>query len=195
MPQPVGSEQQDVRLGEFDLVAPPDGRRLVLVLDAPVVVVDRDRQDLLRRVLADDVVVEERTHLTRVRQVVEAELGGLGELFFDDLVAQIDALVADVHAGARDELLDLLLRLAAERALQQFAGVAEFRHLSVPLRVVAEPCDPDPTVSSPVIGARQFGASTTNETWIRPTNRTGSLPVSGWDRCGPPPRERRSPCR
>src|SRR3712207_8442680 len=54
----------------------------------------------------------------------------LGELLFDDLVAQVDALVADVHAGARDELLDLLLRLAAEGALQQVTAVADPRHRS-----------------------------------------------------------------
>ncbi len=66
------AEQQDVRLGELDVVATADGGRLVLVLDAPVVVVDRDREDLLGVVLTDDVVVEERAHLAGVRQVVEA---------------------------------------------------------------------------------------------------------------------------
>ena len=71
---PGGAEQEDVRLRQLDLVAAADAHRL-LVLDAPVVVVDGDRQDLLGAVLADDVVVEERADLTRVGQVVEAELG------------------------------------------------------------------------------------------------------------------------
>ena len=86
-----------------------------------------------RIVLADDVVVEERSDLAWVRHLVERQLAGLGELFFDDLVAEIDALVTDVDAGTGDQLLDLLLRLAAERTLQQFAGVTEFRHLCRPL--------------------------------------------------------------
>ena len=55
-----------LRLRQLDLVAAADARRL-LVLDAPVVVVDGDREDLLGLVLADDVVVEERADLARRR--------------------------------------------------------------------------------------------------------------------------------
>src|SRR5699024_9393522 len=50
---------------------------------------------------------------------------GDAQLLLDDLVAQLDALVADVHAGPGDELLDLLLALPAEGALQQ---VGAFLH-------------------------------------------------------------------
>jgi hypothetical protein len=39
--------------------------------------------------------------------------------FLDDLVTEIDALVADVHAGAGDQLLDLPVALPTERALEQ----------------------------------------------------------------------------
>src|SRR5699024_396738 len=53
----------------------------------------------------------------------------LGELLLDDLVAQLDALDADVHARARDEPLRLLLGLAAEGALEQVAAFAYARHL------------------------------------------------------------------
>ena len=95
-------------------------------------VVDGDREDLLGLLLADDVVVEEGADLARVGEVVEAELARLGELFLDDLVAEVDALVADVDAGTGDQLLDLLLRLAAERALQQLAGVTELGHGCAP---------------------------------------------------------------
>src|SRR5262249_24305858 len=94
-----------------------------------VVVVDGDRQDLLRRVLPDDVVVQELEDLTRLRQLVEVELAPLGQLLLDDLVAEVDALVADVAPGSRDQLLDLLLRLAAEGALEKLSPVSELRHV------------------------------------------------------------------
>src|SRR5690606_8173880 len=54
--------------------------------------------------------------------------GRFAELFFDDLVTQIDALVADVHPRPCDELLHLLLALAAERALEQVISVADACH-------------------------------------------------------------------
>jgi hypothetical protein len=107
------AEQEDVRLLELDVA----GFAFRLGdLDALVVVVDRDRERALGRVLADDVVVEDVVDLSRLRQVLELEGGCSGELLVDDLVAEIDALVADVDAGAGDQLLDLPLRLAAEAA-------------------------------------------------------------------------------
>jgi hypothetical protein len=54
--------------------------------------------------------------LTRFRQVLQLEDRGRRQLLVDDLVAEVDALVADVYAGAGDQLLDLALRLAAEAA-------------------------------------------------------------------------------
>jgi hypothetical protein len=110
LPQPGRAEQEDVALRQLDVVTADDARRL-LVLDPPIVVVDGDGEDLLRLALADDVVVEERADLDRGRQLLEAQLTALGELLLDDLVAEVDALVADVDARARDQLLDLLLLL------------------------------------------------------------------------------------
>src|SRR5262249_8365284 len=88
-------------------------------LDPLVVVVDGHGEDLLGPVLSDHVLVEHGL-----------DLGGLGEaadlltllllpLLRDDVVAELDALVADVHGGARHELADVVLGLAAERALQR----------------------------------------------------------------------------
>jgi hypothetical protein len=48
------------------------------------------------------------------RQVLELDRRRRGELLVDDLVAEVDALVADVDAGPGDQLFDLPLRLAAE---------------------------------------------------------------------------------
>ena len=91
-------------------------------------VVDRHRHDAFGRLLTNDVFVEERVDFTRFREFVEAEFCRFCEFFFDDLVTQVDALVADIDTRASDEFLDLFLRLTAERAFQQFPAVSEFRH-------------------------------------------------------------------
>ena len=62
LPRAGGAEQQDVRLLQLDVVASP-----TLRVDALVVVVDRDREDLLRALLADHVLVEDRLDLGRLR--------------------------------------------------------------------------------------------------------------------------------
>ncbi len=118
-----GTDQQDVRLLQLDV-----GVAVAVGLHALVVVVDRDGEDLLRLLLADHVVVQVLVDLTRLRELVELHFRALRQLFFDDLVAEIDALVADVDAGTGDELLDLLLALPAEGALQQIASVTELGH-------------------------------------------------------------------
>jgi hypothetical protein len=92
------------------------------------VVVDRHRERLLRNVLSDDVGVEEVVDLPGLGQLRQTDLGALVQLLLDDLVAEIDALVADVDAGTGDEFLDLLLALPAERALEQVAAVTYACH-------------------------------------------------------------------
>jgi hypothetical protein len=101
------------------------------------VVVDRDGEGALGTVLADDVLVQDVVDLARLGKVLELERGRSGELFIDDLVAEVDALVADVDAGAGDQLLDLALRLAAEAAeelLVGFGGTCQRITPSVSLR-------------------------------------------------------------
>ena len=88
-------------------------------VDALVVIVDGDREDLLRAVLADDVLVEDRLDLGRLRDRGRAGVRlVLLDLLRDDVVAEPDALVADVDGRPGDELLHLLLRFAAEGAAQ-----------------------------------------------------------------------------
>ena len=105
------TEQQDVRLLQFDVLIVG-----LHHLNALVVVVDRDRERALRLLLADDVLVEHVVDLPRLGEVLDVEARRCGQLLVDDLVAEIDALVADVDAGAGDQLLDLPLRFAAEAA-------------------------------------------------------------------------------
>jgi hypothetical protein len=66
--------------------------------------------------------------LSRFGQFVELDVAGLGQLLLDDLVAEVDALIADLHAWTGDELLDLLLALPAERALQQVPAIPDSSH-------------------------------------------------------------------
>src|SRR4051812_31132150 len=85
------AEQQDVRLLQLDVV------HRDLALDPLVVVVDRDREDLLRALLSDHVLVEDALDLGRPgdAQLLIARLL-LVDLLRDDVVAEPDALVADI---------------------------------------------------------------------------------------------------
>jgi hypothetical protein len=118
-------EQQDVGLLQLEVLLAVRLHHL----DALVVVVDGHRERALGGLLADHVLLEDRVDLLRLRQVLEVEGGGAGELLVDDLVAEIDALVADVDAGAGDQLLDLALRLPAEAAKELFVGVGRTSHV------------------------------------------------------------------
>ena len=119
------ADQHDVRLGQLDVVA---AARLLLDLDALVVVVDRDGELLLRLFLADHVLVEELLDFLRHGQrrpdapVVEPVV------VRDDVVADLDALVADEDGGARNELADVVLIFVTERAPQDFVFAFCFDH-------------------------------------------------------------------
>ncbi len=98
---------------------------------ALVVVVHRDRKRALRGLLAHHVLAEEVEDLARLGELGEFGLGRLRELLVEDLVAQPDALVADVDGSARDELAHLLLRLTAEGALEQVATIRGPSHAAL----------------------------------------------------------------
>ena len=123
-----GAEHQDVGFRELNRLT-PRVTALVAGLNALVVVVDGHGQRPLGGVLTDDVVLEEFSDLRRLGKLVELDLARFGQFLFDDLVAEVDALVADVHPGSCNELFDLLLTLTAERALEQIPAVADACHL------------------------------------------------------------------
>jgi hypothetical protein len=88
-----------------------------LGVDAAVVVVDGDREDLLGALLPDHVLIEHALDVGRLGHRGQAEpLGILLYFLGDDVVAQPDALIADVHRGAGDQLSNFLLALSAEGA-------------------------------------------------------------------------------
>jgi hypothetical protein len=101
------------------------------------VVVDRYGEGALGSLLADDVLVQDLPDLLGLWEVLELESWGCGELLIDDLVTEVDALVADVDAGTGDQFLDLALRLpaeAAEELLVGFGGTCQRIAPSVSLR-------------------------------------------------------------
>src|SRR6266699_4657942 len=112
------TDQQDVRLRQLDVVV------LGLMIEALVVIVDGDREHLLGVALADHVIVENLADFLRGRNAV-ARLHQRGfVLLADDIHAELNALVADEHSGTRDQFADLVLALAAERAIERVLGVA-----------------------------------------------------------------------
>src|SRR5690606_14571673 len=111
------ADHHDVRLGDFNLFA---GKLCTCnrggCSHALVMVVDGDCERLFRSVLTDDVLVEEPGDLARLVEREIARLCGLmfGKALFNDLVAQRNALIADVNLRACNELSYLLLRFTAE---------------------------------------------------------------------------------
>src|SRR5205823_5927470 len=89
-------------------------------VDALVVVVDRDRERLLRLLLTDHVLIEDVLDLRRCGYLGDRFGNFALFVFREDLVAEGDALVADVDRRARDELPDRVLRLSAKRTAQVF---------------------------------------------------------------------------
>ena len=101
------------------------------MLQALVVVVDGNREDALGAVLADHVVIQRLEDILRAGNpaVLLAGDAGLGFLA-DDVIAQLNAFIADEHGGASNQLAHLMLRLTAEAAVKGAfrVGSAQFRH-------------------------------------------------------------------
>jgi hypothetical protein len=152
-----GANQQDVGLREFDLIV------FGLVVKPLVMVVNRDRQHLLRMVLADDVIIENLVDFLRCRNAVTGFAPSGFGLLADDIFAQLNALIADVHRRPRDELADLVLALPAERAIERILRIAacELGHSCLPrfgTMMILLSRDPALALS------------------LRPTKRPGGLP-------------------
>src|SRR6185295_6254592 len=84
--------------------------------------IDGHRQALLRFVLSDDVFIEERFDFIRLgkRRTRRYRLSLL--VVADDLVADVDALIADVNSGTSNQFFDFILRFTAERTAQRVVG-------------------------------------------------------------------------
>jgi hypothetical protein len=90
-------------------------------------VVDRDREDLLGRVLPDHIIVEHLADFGRRGDAVASLDERRLRFLADDVVAQLDAFVADENGWARDQLPDLVLRFAAVRTVEGALAVAAWK--------------------------------------------------------------------
>ena len=112
------TDQQDVALAQLDFVF------ALTLIKALVVVINRYGQHLLGTLLTNHVLVKDRADFYRCRQLLLAAFS-LAFLYFfaNDVVAQVNALIADKHGGAGNQLAHFMLALAAEGAIQQLAVV------------------------------------------------------------------------
>src|SRR2546426_2014726 len=119
-------DEQHVRLRQLDVTDRLGGA------DPLVVVVDLDREHFLRAFLADHVLVERGADRLRVGDEAGLLLLGAGGavIVLEDLLAEVDALVADEYAGARNQLPHLVLALPAEAAAGVATAVFSFVHWS-----------------------------------------------------------------
>ena len=125
------SQQQDVRLAQFDVVVLGTSGvgHLGGGVDALVVVVHRHGEGTFCSFLTNDVGVEEFAHFPWPRKILQGgRLGRLGKFLLDDLIAQVDALITDVHPGPGNEFLHEFLTLATEGALEQITALSQTRH-------------------------------------------------------------------
>src|SRR5215469_16887187 len=87
-------------------------------------VVYRDREDAFRVVLTDHIVVKHLADVARTRNSVARLDERCLVLLTDDVHAEFDAFIADKDRWSSNQLSDLVLALAAKRAVESVLRVA-----------------------------------------------------------------------
>ena len=84
-----------------------------------VVVVYRDRQHFLGAALADDVFIEDLENFMGNGQAAFGIFAAFMDLFTNDVVTQVNALIADEDRRTCDQFSYFMLAFAAKRAIKQ----------------------------------------------------------------------------
>ena len=111
-------DQKNVGFRELDIVF---GTLVEPIVKTLVVVVHRDRENLLGPLLADDVLVEYILDFRRFRQLIVTGFTRVLELLANDVVAQLDAFITNEYRRTRNQLANFVLGLAAKRTVKEFA--------------------------------------------------------------------------
>ena len=97
--------------------------------NALIMVIHSDRQRALRIFLTDDVLIELGLDLRRTQQRFGLRrLIDLGHILVQNIIAKLDALIADENAGSGDQAAHLLRGLTAEGALRLLDLTVVFGH-------------------------------------------------------------------
>ena len=142
-----GANEQDVRLGQFHI------RVLRGVVQTLIVVVHRNGEHALGARLTDDIIVKHAADFLRGGNfaLLLADETTLG-LLPDDVVTQLHAFIADEDGRSGDQLAHLMLRFAAEAAVQRVLriGAAQFGHVLTTLSARGRAVDLKRHILSPV---------------------------------------------
>ncbi|CBE69230.1 protein of unknown function [Candidatus Methylomirabilis oxygeniifera] len=121
------TDEKNIGLGQFDVVK---GHPCI---DALIVVVNGNRKALFGPVLTDDILVQDRFNLGRFGEFAQTLPFFFLPFLRDDVVAQLDTLIADVDRGTGDQLPDVILTFSAKGASEFPPAFYRFGHLLFPL--------------------------------------------------------------
>jgi hypothetical protein len=77
--------------------------------------------------LANNILIKELINLLWLRYLGEAKRAVLLKFFNDNFITEINAFIADIYTWTSDKFFDLLLSLAAERALEKISRFTNAR--------------------------------------------------------------------
>ncbi len=115
--------QENIAFAQLDVIADLAPAHI----EPFVVIVNRYRKDFLCARLPDHILVEYVLDRAGSWQSIDRTAGRvILNLFGNDVIAQVDALVANEHRRAGNQFAYIMLALAAKRAIKRLATVAIF---------------------------------------------------------------------